>query len=143
GVKPFILPVVTPGADPLAALAAAVKPVSASAGSGTEPPSSVVALSPEQFRVAVERRAEGRPAVLLVDQFEEVFTLCDSEEVREKFAGAVVGLIGKAGQASPTHHRVILTVREDYLGQALQLAALKPLAADPEARFIPPAMSSR
>jgi hypothetical protein len=38
---------------------------------------------------------------------------------------------------------VVLTVREDFLRQAGQLAALKPVVDDPEARFAPPAMSAR
>ncbi len=141
GAKPFVLPVVVPGADPLAALAAVFHSLPGPTGLEVTPAS--LAASPDQFRVAAEVRGDGRSVVLLVDQFEEIFTLCDAQEMREKFAAAVASLAGEAGRPSRYGHRVILTVREDYLSQTLQLAALQPLTADSAARFSPPAMSNR
>ncbi len=134
--KPLVLPVVVPGADPLGALAGAVRSQPRPPGAGALD-SSRLAWSAADFRTALAARAGTRPVVLVLDQFEEVFTLCESREARGAFAAAVAAVAGAPG------NRVIVIVREDYLGQALQLDALKPLTADPGARFAPPPMSSR
>ncbi len=134
--KPLVLPVVVPGADPLGALAGAVRSQPRPPGAGGLD-SSRLAWSAADFRTALAARAGTRPVVLVLDQFEEVFTLCESREARGAFAAAVAAVAGAPG------NRVIVIVREDYLGQALQLDALKPLTADPGARFAPPPMSSR
>ena len=134
--KPLVLPVVVPGADPLGALAGAVRSQPRPPGAGALD-SSRLAWSAADFRTALAARAGARPVVLVLDQFEEVFTLCESREARGAFAAAVAAVAGAPG------NRVIVIVREDYLGQALQLDALKPLTADPGARFAPPPMSSR
>jgi WD40 repeat protein/class 3 adenylate cyclase/energy-coupling factor transporter ATP-binding protein EcfA2 len=59
----------------------------------------------------------GRVAVV-VDQFEEVFTLCRSEEERSSFIGALLGLLAGA------EARVILALRADFYGQCAQYPAL-------------------
>jgi hypothetical protein len=128
-----VLGPVIPGTDPLAALVALARSVAP----GTDLTTDRLAASPMLFRDAVGL-SPGGPVLLVVDQFEEIFTLCESPPAREAFAAAVVGLASGPGQ-----HRVILTVREDYAEQTFQLAAMKPLAADPATRFAPPAMSSR
>ncbi|MBE2221013.1 MAG: SUMF1/EgtB/PvdO family nonheme iron enzyme [Anaerolineae bacterium] len=50
------------------------------------------------------------PAVILIDQFEEVFTLCHDEEERESFLNNILNLI----QSRDHRHIVILTMRTDY-----------------------------
>lgn len=64
-----------------------------------------------------------RPAVLVVDQFEEVFTLCKDEHARKLF---IANLLTLATALAPPH-RVILTMRQDfetYVGQAPELEEL-------------------
>jgi WD40 repeat protein/tRNA A-37 threonylcarbamoyl transferase component Bud32 len=73
---------------------------------------------------ALEARRAAAPAaevlVIVVDQFEEVFTLCDDPAVRGRFAEALVA----ATQPGPGPVRVILTLRDDFL---LRAQALEPL----------------
>lgn len=47
--------------------------------------------------------------VVVIDQFEELFTLCDSEAERVGFVEDLLSLV-----ASPLAHRVVLTVRSDF-----------------------------
>ncbi len=103
--------VLRPGVDPVGALTARL----AAAG--------VVFDSGGDLGAAVRRAAEaaGGVLVLVVDQFEEVFTLCDDPAVRARFAAALVGAAGD-GELGPV--RTILTLRDDFL---LRAQALEPL----------------
>ncbi|MBI3242753.1 MAG: WD40 repeat domain-containing protein [Chloroflexi bacterium] len=59
------------------------------------------------FRVLED--AEVLPHVLVVDQFEEAFTLCHDDEERQAFVDGLMALID-----SEAGHRVILTMRTDF-----------------------------
>ncbi len=50
------------------------------------------------------------PAVLVIDQFEETFTLCHDEDEREAFLENILNLV----QTRELRHMVILTMRIDY-----------------------------
>ncbi|HLO33841.1 MAG TPA: WD40 repeat domain-containing protein [Anaerolineales bacterium] len=50
------------------------------------------------------------PVVLVVDQFEEIFTLCTDELARQRFVDNLIGLSRVPG----ADHRVILTMRSDF-----------------------------
>lgn len=50
------------------------------------------------------------PIVVVVDQFEEVFTLCNDDEVRRALIDNLTNLV----QVPGTAHRVILTMRADF-----------------------------
>lgn len=54
-----------------------------------------------------------RPTVFLIDQFEELFTLCDDEVLREEVIQSIVRLI----EYPLIRHTVILTLRRDYEDQ--------------------------
>jgi formylglycine-generating enzyme required for sulfatase activity/archaellum biogenesis ATPase FlaH len=54
--------------------------------------------------------ANDTPAVLVIDQFEETFTLCHDEEEREAFLNNILNLV----QTPDLRHVVILTMRIDY-----------------------------
>lgn len=85
-----ILPAMVPGSDPLAALAA-------------------LKIEPD----------EEPPRLLVVDQFEEVFTLCEDERARQQFVDALVALV-----SAKVAHRVILTVRSDFESYLTKYEAL-------------------
>jgi hypothetical protein len=56
---------------------------------------------------------EHAPAtVVVVDQFEELFTACRDEAERERFVASLVRLLEP--ESAPV--RVVLTIRADYLG---------------------------
>jgi WD40 repeat protein len=63
-------------------------------------------------------RADDRPSVLVIDQFEELFTLCPDEGQRRAF-------IDKLLKLADGGRRVVLTLRADFWGECAPYAALK------------------
>jgi WD40 repeat protein/serine/threonine protein kinase len=82
--------------------------------------SSVVVIRPGSTPLAtLDARLQGdEPALLVVDQFEELFTLTLDAAERERFAARLVEL-------SRTGTRVVLTVRDDFLARAAELPSLR------------------
>ena len=75
------------------------------------------------------------PLVVLVDQFEEVYSLCDDTEERKIFIDNLIHAAGdRAGYVS-----VIITLRSDFLGETQRHPALNQVIASQGA--IVPAMS--
>ena len=108
GWRPVVL---RPGVDPVGAMMARLAAAGLSVDSGGD-------LGP-----AIRRAAEvaGGVLVLVVDQFEEVFTLCDDPAERVRFAAALAG----AGGDDPGPVRTILTLRDDFLLRAQTLEPLR------------------
>src|SRR5439155_14384412 len=88
----------------------------------------------DAIRDLVNLAIGGRPAVLVVDQFEEIFTLCHDPDEREAFVAALAAL----AQDGKGKFKIVLIIRDDMAEQSLQLAALKPFAQELDARFVPP-----
>ncbi len=63
----------------------------------------------------------GAKVMLIVDQFEELLTLCPDASERNAFAEALVG----AAHSADDRIRVVLTLRDDFLIRAQQLPALR------------------
>jgi WD40 repeat protein len=94
----------TPGEHPLAELA---DQLAALAGAVAEP------TRDEGFEPLVERVLAGAPQaqlVLVVDQFEEIFTLCTDDAERVAFVAALLALPG----ADDGRTRVVIGVRADF-----------------------------
>ncbi len=110
---PWVTIVMTPGARPLAELAARMAAhcgVDAAAllrDLETEPRSLDLAV-----RHAVSAAPHGTRFALVVDQFEEIFTLCDDERERRRFLDAIVDA---ATAADRTTH-VAIALRADFYG---------------------------
>lgn len=64
--------------------------------------------------------------VLLIDQFEEVFTLVSNEEIRTRFLRMLV----KAAQTPTSRLKLIITLRADFYDRPLQYAGLSELMRD-------------
>jgi WD40 repeat protein len=62
----------------------------------------------------------GRPLLLFVDQFEEMFTLCADAGQREAVAKSLAEMAGRAG----SYFRLVVGTRNDYLGQDVTLPGL-------------------
>ena len=106
-----------PGVDPIGALTAKLAAAGLEVDSGGD-------LGGAVRDVAA---AAGGVLVLVVDQFEEVFTLCDDADARARFAGALVGAAGGGDEPGPV--RTILTLRDDFLLRAQALDPLRPRLA--------------
>ncbi len=112
-----ILPVIRPGAHPLAALEQAL------AEAHTGPADGAAAQPP------------GTPkSILLIDQFEEVITRCADPKERTQFDARLRRLLDE----DPSIHRLILTVRADFEPQ-LNGGALKQFWGD--GRYVVPPFS--
>ncbi|WOP39201.1 helix-turn-helix domain-containing protein [Streptomyces sp. Li-HN-5-13] len=95
---------------------------------------------PDLLLTAVRTRTESPPGglrpppparlVLLVDQFEELFTLCSDDAERRAFARVLCAVA--APPASPAYDPavVVLGVRADFSGRCLELPELAPVFTD-------------
>lgn len=73
------------------------------------------------------------PAVLIVDQFEEVFTLCLDDGLRESFVATLAALAESDG----ARHLAVITMRTDYEPHLVHLTTLMPLLERGQVRITP------
>jgi tetratricopeptide (TPR) repeat protein len=109
---------VTPTSQPFEALARAL------AGDGAEAVALLDALQSNPLalvdRVETLTNARGR-LFLLVDQFEELFTLCKDQKERSAYIEALLAVCGGPGfKVAETRCTVIITVRADFYAQCIQ-----------------------
>ncbi|HUS66509.1 MAG TPA: WD40 repeat domain-containing protein, partial [Kofleriaceae bacterium] len=108
-----------PGPAPLLALAARLTAAGVEAGDLatelTDYPGALGAM----LRVHAGR--VGGTVVLVIDQLEELFTLCEDERERELFAEALV----RSARSPDDPVRVLLTLRDDFLLRAEGLSAFR------------------
>src|SRR5215211_5911442 len=90
-----------PGSDPLANLSRVLR---------TENGHPQSQPTTEEDHSVLDSLVLGPPIVLVVDQFEELFTLCDDEAIRAAFVDQLLAL----AEAPDVYHRVILTMRSDF-----------------------------
>ncbi|MGH8573065.1 MAG: helix-turn-helix domain-containing protein, partial [Gammaproteobacteria bacterium] len=118
GSRNWLVVTATPGAHPLAALVDRVVAVT-----GADPAvAAVVAGDPDRFATFLNQEVtDGKPhkaprsprIVLIVDQFEEIFTECRQETERQAFVAALDSAAHNAAAL------VVLGVRADFYGQCL------------------------
>lgn len=129
-------PPLVPGSNPLRNLAVAITPAN-------KPSADWVTQQIQNLRqdghhlVKTIQGLGNTPAVIVVDQFEEVFTLCTDDQLRNAFIENIVNL----AEASDPKHLVILTLRSDYEPQIMSRPALIPLFERGHARTTPLASS--
>jgi len=123
-----IFPVLKPGSAPLAHLAAMFAP------EADQTDRLMSAL--ENFRQddqTLTNLVNGRTeetAVLVIDQFEETFTLCQDEEERQAF----LNNLRQLAQTDTRRHIVILTMRTDYESQLSRYPDFQTAVADGQIR---------
>ncbi|MCS6849300.1 MAG: hypothetical protein RMN52_16480, partial [Anaerolineae bacterium] len=121
--------VMVPGENPLANLARAARSLVAEGQMDNLAAKSQLVFAEDDFRgdpnylAGLVSRTGDAPLMLVVDQFEETFTLCTDDDERKAFANQLIGL----AQATDLPHRVILTMRTDFVDNVARLPALKPL----------------
>jgi WD40 repeat protein/energy-coupling factor transporter ATP-binding protein EcfA2 len=109
-----------PGADPLGELSGRI-PELADVLSAAEPGSEAFARAVREAVTVWARRetaADGRP-VVIVDQFEEAFTLCPDEADRHTFIQALHAASTPEGPDAPAPVLAVLGIRADFYEQCL------------------------
>ncbi|MBD9726924.1 hypothetical protein [Streptomyces caniscabiei] len=117
--------VLTPGPNPLEECALRL---AARAGVAPGPVRADLAAEPDTFHRMVRQILAGQQEtgsatdelLVVVDQFEEVFTLCADARERERFVAALV----HAAQAPDSRTRVAIAVRSDFYTHCIRLAGL-------------------
>ena len=134
-----ILPTVIPGTEPLEALLRALH-FSGQKGDRLDfeqwiaEQKSRLKREPDAICDLIDLPTGYRSAILVVDQFEEVFTLCRDPADRDTFVAALVALT----QATNVQFKIVLIIREDVAEQSLRLARIQPFAQDLDTHFSPP-----
>ncbi len=115
-------PHLVPGHNPLRNLARALQPEFA-------PPIWAMGTvqkfreSADSLTDLINQQTGGETAVLLIDQFEEIFTLCADETIRHAFVNNLVNLF----RDEDHHHIVIITMRSDYESRLVRLGDFQTL----------------
>jgi WD40 repeat protein len=118
----FYFPPIVPGSHPLANLARLTLPPNADPAL-VETEASRYLADQAYLAKLVAGRFTGS-VVLVIDQFEEVFTLCSDDEARLAFVNNLSGLAAGAPGAG---HIVILTMRTDFETNVARLPDFLPL----------------
>ena len=126
-----------PGADPFHSLALALVPLYEPTLNATERMVQARQLAGAwgtgklllaDVLAQVHHNAPQDQVLLIADQFEELFSLCPQEEVRRQFLDALIAgfaAAGPSGSAPRLPARLLLTMRADFLANAL---AYRPFA---------------
>lgn len=122
----YCVPIV-PGAQPLLSMArAAASVLTANPDNGKGiMDAAPFRQSANHLRDILTPAGEIRPVCLIVDQFEELFTLRKNDVDREAF---VANLVALTQQDGPLTHRVIITLRSDFEDRLATMAALQALS---------------
>ena len=130
-----------PGDDPFLGLAGALVPL-------IEPEMSRIKQVGEARDVATRLREGHSPLtdyvkqihhthpdsrlLIIADQFEELYTLCQDDNVRQKFLDVLLDTVVGVQRSSP---RLIFTLRADFLGQALTYRPLTDVLQDADLKL--------
>ncbi|MGX6607443.1 caspase, EACC1-associated type [Micromonosporaceae bacterium Da 78-11] len=105
--------ILTPGRTPVPALA---ELLAARTGRDADEVASAIHADPTVLPALMRGAGPGDRPVLVVDQFEELFTLCDSEGQRTGFVRALIAL-ASADLGGPACAFVVIAVREEFYGR--------------------------
>ena len=121
---------IVPGSNPLWALAKTICPKNVDQKKWcTE--QVVASLKNPQHLTQLITDANQQPAVLIIDQFEEVFSLCEEVE-RQAFIANLLGLI----QLPDSKHRVIITMRSDFESNVAKFAKFQEVFEQAQVRVL-------
>ncbi len=125
------LPPLMPGANPLDNLARLLRPDKADDDQWIQDAATRMRESPEQLTHELQQTDDNTPVVLLIDQFEEVFTLCYNDKIRQAFIGNLLHLL----RVPAPRHTVILTMRSDFESILVQIPDLFALFEQSQVRI--------
>ncbi len=127
----FHSPPMVPGSHPLANLARLILPPEADAAQ-IEAEADRLRQDPVHLTNLIAARVD-RPVVLVIDQFEEVFTLCTDDVTRRRFVDNLIDLC----QTPTTPHCVIITMRTDFETHVARLPNLQAMFEQSVVRVTP------
>ena len=126
------LPTLMPGSKPLENLAHAFQPANKQDKSW-ERETAAAMVKDRGFLLNLVAKNYSTSVVVVVDQFEETFTLCQDNEIRKAFVDNLVNL----SQAPNSGHIVILTMRTDFESKVSLLPNFQPLFEQNLVRVMP------
>ena len=126
----------TPGRDPFGAMADALDSVATQRLTDL---SDRLAASDDALNEVAAELLEGLEGdlMLIIDQFEEVFTLGDDEAARDRF----LRLLTTAAESNDSRVRVLATLRADFFDRPLGYEHIGPLVSSGHVTVIPPTRS--
>lgn len=111
----YYYPTITPGDKPLEHLAQMIKP---DANEGwIQQQVAEFKTNPQHFYQLISNAHSDQPVVVVINQFEELFTLCFDREERQAFVDNLVNFV----EASNTQHFLIFTVRSEFIWKIDQI----------------------
>jgi signal transduction histidine kinase len=124
-----ILEPILPGVEPLAELKRALLGLFGR----TEVREIYALIETDGLRPVIERMSGSERLLLVVDQFEEVFTVCPKEEERHRF----IELLIQVAEIPASQLAIVTTMRADFLEPCLSYESLTQLIQN-EAVYMPP-----
>jgi DNA-binding PadR family transcriptional regulator len=94
-------------------------------------------IETDGLRPVIERLSGSERLLLVVDQFEEVFTVCPKEEERRQF----IELLAQVADVPASRLAIVTTMRVDFLEPCLSYESLTRLIQN-EAVYVPPLVGS-
>ena len=128
-----ILEPIKPGFEPLAVLRAVFEPFFKRSRSEIQTLHRLIANDSTGLSSVIERLPGANRYLLVVDQFEEVFTVCAAEIERQRF----IDLITQVTEMRDSRLAVVTTMRADFLEPCLRYPSLHHLIQS-QAVFMPP-----
>ena len=136
-VVPWRIFTFRPGRNPLFHLAQALFPEGDSEGAARDMAAAlqhkntslrqIVRQAARSNPVQTAEQPKGERIVLIADQFEEIFTLCEDESVRRLFLAALFA--GAEGEeANRAQVTILISLRADFMGQALSYRSFSNIA---------------
>jgi hypothetical protein len=113
-------PPMVPGTNPQVNLAQIIQPPRANNPERVQKMADRLLEEPG-YLVKLINRVDKRPVVIVIDQFEEIFTLCEDDGRRRAFFNTLLNLI----QTPVARHTVILTMRADVETNLVQFPTLQ------------------
>jgi WD40 repeat protein/DNA-binding SARP family transcriptional activator len=68
---------------------------------------------------ALQKNGAASRLLFVVDQFEELYTLCPEPDVRRQFLDGLLAAVEAGNERRPPHFALLLTLRADFMGHAL------------------------
>ena len=127
----FYFPPMVPGSHPLLNLARLILPSEADI-TQIEAEADRLQQDPAHLTNLIAARAD-RAAVLVIDQFEEIFTLCTDEVERRRFVDNLIAL----SQTPSAQHCIIITMRADFETHVVRLPNLQTVFEQSAVRLTP------